>query len=258
MEPPVHQQRPGPRPRPTSGLLAGVVQLISSVESAIFKLKPCNLDPNFTGRRFTWRKGEVKGRRMPESRVAVYLYGQQSWIIGVLLPSSKDLPTVRTEPILQWWRPRERNLQILFSLIENLSARWHSSVFISANPTEKAVTLCFIIVKAVISIPNQHTSPWMSMGTASRDISQLRKSVSTLRQLSLLYFFTSLKTKVSHPPPRVLFGGGSKQYFMVIGHIYTSNWYTCQPWYVGWSIKPCQRGVMPVLSLLAVFICKMN
>lgn len=61
------------------------------------------------------------------------------------------------------------------------------------------------------------------MGTAARDISQLRKSASTLTQLSILYFFISLKTKVSHPPPWFLLGGGSKQYFTVIGHIYTST-----------------------------------
>lgn len=91
------------------------------------------------------------------------------------------------------------------------------------------------------------------MGTAARDNSQLRKSVSTLMQPSILYFFISLKTKVSHPPPWVLPGGGSKQYFTVIGHIYTSNWCICQPWYVGWSIKPCQSGVMLVLSLFLQF-----
>lgn len=111
----------------------------------------------------------------------------------------------------------------------------------------------FIIVQTVIStIANfQHPSPSASMGTAATDISQLRKSVSALTQVSILYFFISLKTKVSHPPPWVLLGGGSKQYFMVIGHIYTSNWCICQPWCVGWSIKPCQSGVMLVLSLFS-------
>lgn len=106
--------------------------------------RPRNLDPNFTGRRFTWGKGDVKERRLPKSRVVLYLYGQQSWmIIAVLLPSSK---TVSTEPLPQWWWPRERKLQILF--IEN-------PVFISANPQEKVVALCFIIVQTVIpAIPN--------------------------------------------------------------------------------------------------------
>lgn len=161
------------------------------------------------------------------------------------------LPAKTSQPLLQWWWPRERKLQILFT--ETLSALWHHSVFIPANPQEKAVTLCFIIVQTVIStIANfQHPSPSASMGTAATDISQLRKSVSALTQVSILYFFISLKTKVSHPPPWVLLGGGSKQYFMVIGHIYTSNWCICQPWCVGWSIKPCQSGVMLVLSLFS-------
>lgn len=108
MKLPVYQQWSGPRPK--SGLLAVVVQLISLVESAIFKTRPTqrprNLDTNFTGRRFTWRKRDIKERRMPESRVAPYLYGQQSWIIGPLLPSSKDLLAISPKLLLQCFWPQ--------------------------------------------------------------------------------------------------------------------------------------------------------
>lgn len=67
----------GPRPKP--GLLAVVVQLISSAGTAIFlKLaqwmpRPRNLDPNFTGHRFTWRNRGIRERRMPESSRALLI-----------------------------------------------------------------------------------------------------------------------------------------------------------------------------------------
>lgn len=120
MKLPVYQQQPPP---PTSGLLAVVVQLISSVESAIFKLaqwiqRPRNLDPNFTGHRFSWRKGDVKERRMPESRVELHLYGQQSWTYCRFATFQQRPPNRKYWTT--WWWPRDRKLEILF--IENLSA----------------------------------------------------------------------------------------------------------------------------------------
>lgn len=99
------------------------------------------------------------------------------------------------------------------------------------------------------------TALWNSTANNSTGgASQLRKSVSmpTDCKSPSFPFFIKLKNQ-GQPSTLGPPCGGSEQYFMGFGHISTSTWCICHPWYVGRSINLCQCGLMLVLDLFLQF-----
>lgn len=119
-----------PWPQVRSARCCGLVDILSGDGHFFLKLaqrtqRPRNLDPNFTGRRFTWRKRDIQERRMPESSHALLI-----WSTNLDCCPFCSLPAKTS----RLWVPnhfcnavdQKRENEILFN--ENLSACWRCSV----------------------------------------------------------------------------------------------------------------------------------